>query len=174
MSRGSLPIEIETPEAWRDAAPDPRARPGYYTGVARKRVLAYLVDVMVIAVLIGLLWVLFMALTALSLGLLAPVLWPIFTVVPLAYHVLLIGGERSATYGMRLFKIEVRAWDGRRPGYSQAALMTIVFYLSVALTSWLILLVALFDKRRRTLHDHLCGTIVINTIPWRPVDARAS
>lgn len=174
MSQQTLPIEIESPDAWQGAAPDQKTEPEYYAGVALRRVLAYLVDVVLIAVLMGIAWVLFAALSVLSLGLLSPALWPLFAVIPLAYHVLLIGGESSATYGMRLFKIEVRAWDGRRPDYLRAALMTIVFYTTVALTSWLILLVALLDQRRRTLHDHLCGTLVINTLHWRPAGAPGS
>jgi uncharacterized RDD family membrane protein YckC len=86
-------------------------------------------------------------------------------VVPLAYHTWLIGGPSSATVGMQIMGVEVRTWDGRRPGYVQAALQTVVFYTSVALTSWLILLVALFNPRRRCLHDFLCGTIVIRSRP---------
>ena len=53
----------------------------------------------------------------------------------------------------------------------QAALVTIVFYVSVALTGWLVLVVALFNNQRRTLHDYLCGTIVINDLRWTPAPA---
>ena len=57
----------------------------------------------------------------------------------------------------------MRRIDGERPGYLQAALLTVVFYVSVAATSWLILLIALFNQRGCTLHDYLCGTLVVNT-----------
>ena len=39
--------------------------------------------------------------------------------------------------------------------------MTAVFYVTVPLTSGLILLVALFTEKNRTLHDLLSGTIVV-------------
>jgi uncharacterized RDD family membrane protein YckC len=74
---------------------------------------------------------------------------------------LTIGGRRSATPGMRIMDITVRTWDGRRPGYFQAVVQTILFYATVGLTTWLILAVALFNGRRRCLHDYLCGTLVV-------------
>jgi uncharacterized RDD family membrane protein YckC len=166
MERGNLPISLEALEHWQGEAPDPVAHPEYYEGVVARRVLAYLVDLVLIALVFAVLWLLVGALTVMSFGLLGPLLWPALAVVPLAYHTLLIGGEGSATLGMRLFRIEVRTWDGRRPGYLQAALVTVVFYVSVVLTSWLVLVVALFNRQRRTLHDYLCGTIVINALNW--------
>ncbi len=171
MGRGNLAVGLTALEGWRGGAPDPIAFPQYYAGVVARRVLAYLVDVVLIALLWGVLWLLVGSLTVISLGLLGPLLWPSLALVPLAYHTLLIGGEESATIGMRLFGIEVRTWDGRRPGYLQAALVTIVFYVSVALTGWLVLVVALFNNQRRTLHDYLCGTIVINGLRWSPAPA---
>ena len=87
---------------------------------------------------------------------------PAFPIVLLGYHTLLMGAGRSATLGMMLFNIEVRAWNGRRPTYAQAFLVTLVFYVSMTFTSGFILIVALFNDRRRLLHDLLCGTIVVN------------
>ena len=43
--------------------------------------------------------------------------------------------------------------------------MSALFYLSVTVTSMLILLVALFNDRRHCAHDYLSGTVVINTDP---------
>ncbi len=81
--------------------------------------------------------------------------------LPLAYHTLLIGGDKSATIGMRLMDVEVRTWTGARPGYVQAGVQTALFYLSIAVLTPLILLVALFNERCRCLHDLLCGAVVI-------------
>ncbi len=97
----------------------------------------------------------------LSLGLLFPIMPVGLSLVPVAYHTLLIGGPWSATLGMLLFDLEVRSWTGARPGYLQALLMTLVFYTSVGLTGFLILVVALFNARHRTLHDYLSATVVV-------------
>lgn len=126
-----------------------------------RRVCAYVVDL----VLIGVLWVIaFLLLTVaglLSLGLLFPVIPAALTLVPVAYHTLLIGGPWSATWGMMLFNLEVRSWTGARPGYWQALLMTLIFYTTIGLTGFLILVVALFNARHRTLHDYLSATVVV-------------
>jgi uncharacterized RDD family membrane protein YckC len=99
-------------------------------------------------------------LSVLSFGLLSP-LWAIMGVVPLAYHTLTIGGRHSSTWGMRLFDVEMRSWTGGRPDYLQAMLTTIVFYVSMTSTGGLILLLGLFNRRRRLLQDLLCGVIAV-------------
>jgi uncharacterized RDD family membrane protein YckC len=50
---------------------------------------------------------------------------------------------------------------GERPDYLQAFLMTALFYATVPITGFLILAVALFTERNRTLHDILSGITVI-------------
>mgnify|MGYP001585064538 CR=1 FL=1 len=133
----------------------------FFTGVVWRRVIAYGIDVSAIATLMVPLWILALLLGLASFGLLWPVVLPLMALVPLAYHTMTIGGPRSATPGMRAMNLAVRTWDGRRPGYVQAAILTATFYVSVAATAWLILLVALFNRRRRCLHDMLCGTTVV-------------
>ena len=51
--------------------------------------------------------------------------------------------------------------QGGRPDLSQALLNTIVFYVSVVVTVWIVLLVPLLNDKRRTLHDFLAGTVVV-------------
>jgi uncharacterized RDD family membrane protein YckC len=132
-----------------------------YRNVAWLRVMAYLVDLVIIAIVVGLLLAAAAVPVIASFGLLFPVVTAIVAIVPLAYHTLLIGGPSSATIGMRLFNLEVRMIDGGRPGLAVAFILTVMFYVTVGLTSWLVLLVALFNDRRRTLHDYLCGTHVV-------------
>ncbi len=132
-----------------------------FDGVISRRLVAYLIDLLLISVLVLLVAASFWVIGVLSLGLLSPLLSVIILFVPWAYHTLTIGGARAATPGMRLFDLEVRRLDGERPGYLLAALLTAIFYVTVAATSWLVLLVALFNARGRTLHDFLCGTVVV-------------
>jgi uncharacterized RDD family membrane protein YckC len=66
---------------------------------------------------------------------------------------------------MRAFGIEVRSWTGDRPDHLQALVQTVLFYVSTAATCSLILLVALFERRRRTVHDMVAGTLVIRRFP---------
>ncbi len=146
--------------AWSEAPPASLDAPALYDGVLWRRVAAYLVDVVVIAALWVCAWIVFALAGILTFGALTPLGIVALAVLPVGYHSYFLG-RAGATPGMRLFDLELRSWSGRRPDYSQAFLTTVVFYVSVSLTAWLILLVALFNNRRRTLHDFLAGTLML-------------
>jgi uncharacterized RDD family membrane protein YckC len=141
--------------------PDPAAFPELFEGVLWRRAFAYLIDLCCIGALLVVAWVLFALLSVLSFGLLAPGLWFLFGLIPLAYHTLLVGGPRAATIGMRVFDLELRSWDGERPVFLQALFHAVLFYLSVGATASLILLFVFLNRRKRTLHDVLCGMMMV-------------
>lgn len=151
----SLPDQPARPFSWA-TPPDPLARPDLFEGIILKRVLAYLVDVALLLGVTGFLWLL----VVMTFGLLAGIAAIVTPLIPLAYHTLLIGGPDSATLGMRMTGIRVRRLDGGAPDYPQAALLTLLFYASMALTG-LLLVVAFFNERGRCLHDYLSGTITV-------------
>jgi uncharacterized RDD family membrane protein YckC len=163
-----LPVTTGYDFAWRAArfaVPDPASFPEVFEGVLWRRVFAYMVDLLLIAVVAVGAWVVFAALWLLSFGLLGPLLWFLFGLLPLAYHTLLLAGRHSATPGMRCFDLELRSVTGERPNLLQAFIQTALFYATVGMTGSLILLVALFNRRRRTLHDFLAGTVMVRTLP---------
>lgn len=143
-------------------APDPVTYFELYRGVAWKRAVAYLVDVVVIAFLLLCALIVFGVIGLLTLGFLSPLLVVVFALIPFCYHMLLLSGARHATLGMRVFGLEMRSVTNGHPDQIQAAVQTMLFYLSVSLTSFLILIWALFDPRRRCLHDIVAGTYVVN------------
>lgn len=145
--------------------PDPLRAPQYFDGVLWKRVFGYLIDLMVIVLVLALLYIPAAFIGLLSFGALWPALTLGLALVPLLYHTLLIGGPRSATLGMRLFGVEVLVRNGARPDFVRAAALTLLFYLSIMLTTWLILVIALFNREKRTLHDFVCNTMVVNSFP---------
>jgi uncharacterized RDD family membrane protein YckC len=145
--------------------PDPATLPEAYDGVIWRRTLAYFIDLCCIGVLAVLLWIIFAVLWLVSFGLLGPVLWFLFGLIPLAYHTLLLSGRRSATWGMRCFDVELRSVTGERPGFLQALAQTALFYITVGATCSLILLFVLFNRRKRTLHDLLAGTVLVRAFP---------
>jgi uncharacterized RDD family membrane protein YckC len=168
QSQPGLPIMASfgyASTAYQAGMPDPAAVPEAYEGVLLRRTLAYFIDLCLIGVLAVLSWIVFAVLWVLSFGLLGPVLWFLFGLIPLAYHTLLLSGPWSATIGMRLFDIELRSVTGERPGFLQALAQTALFYLTVGATCSLILLVALFNRHKRTLHDMLAGTVVVRRFP---------
>lgn len=143
---------------------DPFTGESLFDGIRSKRVLAYLIDVAIIVLAVVALWFVGAFAVVLTLGLAKPLLVLATALLPLAYHTWTIGGPRHATFGMRALDLKVVCWNGNSPDYLQAALQTVVFYISLSVTSVLILLVALFNDRGRCLHDYLSGCVVINDI----------
>lgn len=133
-----------------------------YDGILWRRVGAYFFDAVLILAINIALHVLLLFLGFLTFGLSWLLLGPVtYLTVGLAYGTLFLGGGEGATPGMRLFDIEARGLNGGRPDYFQAFLMTALFYATVPLTSFLILIVAFFTEHNRTAHDLLSGITVI-------------
>lgn len=133
-----------------------------HDGILWRRVCAYCVDATVILTINVILHVLLFILGFLTFGLSWLLLGPItFMTVALAYDTLLIGGEKAATPGMRLFGVKMEGVEGRRPDYLQAFLMSALFYVTVPVTGSLVLLIALFTEGNRTAHDILSGMTAV-------------
>lgn len=133
---------------------------GAFDGIIAARAIAYIADLLVLLVIFIAAAIVFGILGVLTFGL----LWPgaaLSPLITLAYFTLTLGGPHSATPGMRWQGIELRTWDGRRPGYIQAAVQTILFYITVGVSWAIVLIVPFFNERRRGLHDFLCGTVVV-------------
>jgi uncharacterized RDD family membrane protein YckC len=141
-------------------------------GVLWRRVAAYLVDACVIALLFLVAKILFLPAVIISFGLLASPLALLVAVIPVAYHALLVGGPKSSTWGQRLFGLEMRDVSGSRASFFQAAVQAILFYVTLALTSGLLLLVVFLSPLRRTVHDWLSGMIAVRRYPDGDTAAR--
>ena len=82
----------------------------------------------------------------------------------IVYYGAPLGGPRSATVGMRVMDLEMRTWYGA-PGYFVlGARHAVLFWVSISFLTPLIVLVGLFNDRRRLLHDIVLGTVVINSL----------
>ena len=144
---------------------DPAANPELFEGVLARRVVAFVIDIIIIAiplvaasvfifvfglVTFGLGWALFWLLSP------ASVVWALF------YYGLTLGSPASATIGMRAMELEMRTWYGAPAYFVLGAVHAIVYWISVSVLTPFILLVGFFNARRRLLHDILVGTIIIN------------
>ena len=154
MRRFDLPSRDLIGAAWPNGPPGRLDDPDLYDGMAWRRAVGYLIDALVLFSLMVGLWVL----VILSLGLLWPVKLLVAPLLPVAYHTYFVG-RSGATPGMQMMDFEIRSWTGRRPDYLQAFLMTALFYATVLPTGFLVLAVALFNDRQRSLHDFLAGTL---------------
>ncbi len=163
--RIGLSVEVK-PHAY-----DPATQPELFEGVLARRVVAFLIDLIVITVpLIFLAIFIFMfGLVTLGLGwFLFFLMSPIAVIWALVYYGMTFASPASATIGMRVVDIEMRTWYGTPCYFVLGAVHAIMFWLSVSFLTPFVLLVGLFNDRRRLLHDMLVGTTVINN------EARAS
>ena len=132
-----------------------------YSGVLSRRVLAFICDYIVIAIL----WVpaavvlFFVGIATLGLAFfLYPVLY--FIVAGL-YFGFSLGGSAQASPGMRAMGLRMLRTDGLRIDFLTALVHLALFWLFNSLLTPLILLVGLFTDRKRLLHDFLIGAVVV-------------
>ncbi len=137
-------------------------------GVVIRRVFAWFIDLLLLALIMLALWLALMMFGLLTLGLGFPLLG-VLPFVPFCYHILFLAGPTSATPGQRMLGLLVRRNDDfGRPTVLQAVISTLVFYLTLA-TSGLLLLVVLITFRRRTLHDLASGLVVVRIEAIQPL-----
>jgi uncharacterized RDD family membrane protein YckC len=135
-----------------------------YDAVRRKRVFAFIIDVVVVAllsllghVLVGILGLFTFGLAWLAWGAILPA-------VAILYCGLTVGGARQATWGMAAMGLVFRIDSGMPANFAYGAAHVILFYLSVSFLTPLILLVSLFSPRKRLLHDMVLGVVVENVV----------
>jgi uncharacterized RDD family membrane protein YckC len=151
---------------------DPYAHPELFRGVLTRRFFAFLIDCVVLAVpvILACLFIAIFGVVTLGLG------WVLFWLVSpasivwaLVYFGSSLGGPHSATLGMRVMDLEMRTWYGAPAYFVLGAMHAVLFWVSVSFLTPLVLLVGLFNGRRRLLHDILLGTVVINSSVRVPV-----
>jgi uncharacterized RDD family membrane protein YckC len=151
---------------------DPYAEPDLFRSVLIRRVIAFLIDLIVLSVpvILAIIFIAIFGVVTLGLGwALFWLAWPASVIWAIIYYGASLGGPHSATLGMRVMDIELRTWYGA-PGYFLlGAMHGVLFWVSISVLSPLVLLVGLFNSRRRLLHDIVLGTVIINNSVRNPV-----
>ncbi|RAZ88099.1 RDD family protein [Cereibacter johrii] len=141
---------------WTDLLPDPDRHAEFYADVPLKRGLAWVIDMVLIALLTALI-VPFTAFTALFY---LPFL---FLCVGFAYRTVSLA-RSSATPGMRLMAIRLRTHEGRPFGLTEAFLHTLGYTVSIGMVLPQIVSVVLMltTARAQGLTDLVLGSVAIN------------
>ena len=145
---------------------DPLTMPELFEGVLARRVVAFCIDVVLIATpaLFVALFILVFGIVTLGLGWFFFFLyWPAVVIWALAYYAMGFGSPASATIGMRVMDLELRTWYGARGYFVLGATHAVLFWATVSFLSPLVLLIGLLNGRRRLLHDIILGTVIINS-----------
>jgi uncharacterized RDD family membrane protein YckC len=134
-------------------------------GVLGRRMLGYLVDLVMIFLLAALLWVVIAIVGLITFGL----GWGLFALLPFTgvlYSAITLGGPKQATIGMRM--MGVRGLDAATGGpvdRLRAAVHALLFY--VAATTFLLWVVDVFiglaRPDRRLGHDLLVGLMFVRS-----------
>ena len=154
---------------------DPVANPELFEGVLARRLVAFLIDLVVIAtpLVLASIFILLFGLVTFGLGwMLFWLLSPASIIWALVYYGMTMGSAASATLGMRAMDLEIRTWYGAPAYFLLGAVHAVVYWVSVSVLTPLILVVGLFNSRRQLLHDMLVGMVVVNN-PARATSLRA-
>ena len=150
---------------------DPDTQPELFDGVLSKRIVGFIVDAVLIVALMLPAGLMVAILGLFTLGIAWFVLYPpLFAIVALGYVALTLGGQSSATVGMRMTGIEMRTWSGQKMFPLLAVMHALIFWFSVGLLSPLILVVGLFTYRRQLIHDLLLSVVAVNSGPLRRLE----
>ena len=150
---------------------DPWLQPELFRGVLTKRFFAFLIDLVVLSIpiILGVIFIALFGVVTLGLGwFLFWLVSPLSVIWALLYYGLTLGGPNGATIGMRMMDIEMRTWSGERPYFVLGVVHAMLYWVSVSVLTPLVVLVGLFNGRRRLLHDIVLGTVVINSNAGAP------
>lgn len=134
-----------------------------YQDVRSKRVFAFLIDYLIVALLCVVAAIIIAVLGIVTLGLgwfLYAIMVPL---VALMYVYSTLGGPRQATKGMQIMGIRLARLDGKPIDGLLAVVHSVLFWASCSILTPLVLLATFFIDRKRLAHDLLLGTVVIRT-----------
>ena len=132
-------------------------------GVRSRRMMAFLMDYVIIAILCVIAHLVVGVLGILTLGLAWLLYAILIPLVAIAYVGLTLGGSKQATFGMQFFSIKLSRLDGGRVDGFLAILHSILFWLGHVTLTPFMLLISLFSSKKRLIQDILLGTVVIRS-----------
>lgn len=136
--------------------PDPDRQPEFYASVPSKRLLAWVIDTLIIllACVVVLPFTAFLGIFFFPL---------MYLLVGFAYRVVTLTNG-SATWGMRIAAIEFRGADGSRLDLGTAFAHTLGYSVSISIPILQIISVVLMltNARGQGLTDNLLGTVALN------------
>lgn len=136
--------------------------PEPFAGVTGRRAAAFIIDMVIVGAVYAVLFVPLMIFNFVTFGLFAGLTGVLVVLGPYLYSVLGLVSAGGGTPGMRVMGLEVRTLDGQPVAWLQAIVHVGLFWVSLSATAGLVLLVAMFNARGRTLHDFVSGLIVVD------------
>lgn len=155
----------------RDDLPNPATSPELFEGLLTRRVIAFIIDCVLMSIMIvavfavaGILGIVTLGLAWLSFPLIVPVVF-------VAYFAATLGSPSRATIGMRAMDIVLTPTRNVTLDGWLAFVHVLVFWLTCAILTPFILAIGLITNRRQLLHDMIVGVLMVRRSPmerhWR-------
>lgn len=130
--------------------------------VRTRRIFAFLVDLVLISFVVLIAFMVLAVLGIVTFGLTWLLIPPLYPIVAFLYNGLTMSGAGMGTPGMRVMDLEARLSDGYPVPFLNAAVHAILFYIgwTIAVVTPVMLLVSLFSRNKRCLHDMLADIVI--------------
>lgn len=146
--------------------PDPKTNPELFESVLLRRIMAFIVDSIIIAVIMLFVTLIIFITGIATFGvtwLTLPLVLP-FSI--LLYYASTLGSNRRASVGMQMFDLVLTPTKGLPLDGWRVLIHPIVFWLTIWVFAPL-LFIGLFTARRQLLHDLLTSTMMIRRSPMQ-------
>jgi uncharacterized RDD family membrane protein YckC len=155
----------DTPHPGHAELPNPQTAPELFEGVLSRRVMAFVIDFVLLLIISGILFVagVIFGILTLGLGLLAlPLVLP-FAIV--GYYALTLGSPARATIGMQAMDIVLTPTRGAPLDGWKILIHPLIFWITCWIAWPVSLAFALFTPRREMVHDLVTGTLMVRRSP---------
>ncbi len=138
-----------------------------FAGVRTRRTIAFCIDYLLVfgLVVVAVPIVALLGFATFGLGwLLYAILVPL---VALAYIGWTMGGPNQGTWGMQMMDLRLVRYDGQPIDAMTAIVHAVLFWAANTILTPFIVLVALFTRHKRLLHDLALGTVAVRSQHYR-------
>ncbi len=149
----------------RPILPDPASAPELFEGVLTRRVMAFVIDLIVMGMMIIAFTIVGLIAGFLTFGLSWLALIFVVPATILVYYGATLGSHKRATLGMQMMDIVLTPTRGQPLDGWMAIIHAAVFWLTTWISWPVSLLFALFTPRRQMIHDLVVGTLMVRRSP---------
>ena len=164
-------------ETRRPELPDPVTAPELFEGVLTRRVIAYIIDLVIMSIAASVLAIVGLIAGFLTFGLAWLVLPFAIPLLILGYYAVTLGSPARATVGMQVMDIVLTPARGRPLDGWKILIHPIVFWITVWVAWPFSLVIALVTPRREMVQDLVTGTLMLRRSPmanhWRGARTQA-
>ena len=161
----------------RPNLPDPASAPELFESILQRRVLAFLIDSVIMIFATTIITIIGAIAGFFTLGLAWIALPIVIPLVILGYYAATLGSHSRATVGMGMMDLVLTPTRGAPLDGWKILIHPLVFWITVWLAWPVSLVIALLTPRREMVHDLIAGTLMLRRSPmarhWHNLSGKA-